>query len=151
MRSFHCNCRDHTTCLGYFVCLCFFIRSKYISNIACKRYWKKLYFLFRSDPNKAPVWSRKGVDVCNQYADLRFVVSLGSSRNTRPRGAWEVFSSFEKGHIGVTVCPALTLICYHFCRLAKNGNNTNALNNVKSFFDKVARIHGKSCKCVTNH
>ena len=38
----------------------------------------------------------------NQYADIRFVVSSRSSRNAPPQG-----------QSGVTMCPVLTLICYH--------------------------------------
>ena len=54
----------------------------------------------------------------NQYADLRFVVSSRSSYNAPPQGVWEVLECAlavhcKKDYIGVTMCPILTLICYH--------------------------------------
>ena len=75
-----------------------------------------------------------------QYADLRFVVSLGSSRNAPPHGGGG--AAHCKKHllaVGVTKCPAFA-----------NAFN-NRLENHSSSFDKVARIHRKRCKCVTNH
>ena len=43
--SFHCNCLDHITCRGYFVCLCFFsFKVYYFPTLLVKA----LYILFPS-------------------------------------------------------------------------------------------------------
>ena len=80
MLSFHCNCRDHVTCPCFFVCLCvFFVQSILFSNIACKgficvvsKYWKQVYFQFRSVRARRP-FDRRSELMSNQYADVRFV------------------------------------------------------------------------------
>ena len=91
MLSFHCNCLDHITCPGYFVCLRFFsFKVYYFPILLVKALYsfqvlKATTFRFRSIRARRP-FDRRSNLMFNQYADLRFVVSLGSSRNAPPHG-----------------------------------------------------------------
>ena len=128
--------------LPLLLCLfvCFFVKSILFSNIACKgficivfKYWKQVYFRFRSIRARPP-FDRRSELMSNQYADVRFVVSLGSSRNsTSHKERWELCSALYhcKKHMLEWLCvphwPWSAIILF--------GNIANALNNVgKSFF-----------------
>ena len=141
MLSFHCNCRDHVTCPCYFVWLCVFSFKVYYFPILLVKalfvfffkYWKQVYFRFRSIRARPP-FDRRSELMSNQYTDVRFVVSLGSSRNsTSHKERWELFSALYhcKKHMLEWLCvphwPWFAIILF--------GNIANALNNVgKSFF-----------------
>ena len=151
MLSFHCNCLDYVTCPCYFVCLFVFFRSKGFICIVSK-YWKQVYFRFRSIRARRP-FGRRSELMSNQYADVRFVVSLGSSRNsTSHKERWEVCSALY--HFKRTCwsdyvsCIDLDLLSFYLETLPMRWTT---LENHSSWFDKVARIHKKRCKCVTNH
>ena len=158
MLSFHCNCRDHVTCPCFFVCLCvFFVQSILLSNIACKgficivsKYWKQVYFQLRSIRARRP-FDRRSELMSNQYADVRFVQGRHETLlPTRSVGKCAAHCIIVKSTCWSDYVSRINLNLLSFSWETLPLRWTT-LENHSSRFDKVARIHRKRRKCVTNH
>ena len=151
MLSFHCNYRDHKTCLGYFVCCCccccFFVQSILFSNITCKgfiyiisKHWKQLYFQFRSIRTRRQFLIDDASCPILKYADF----PQGRLATLLPRFVWQFRVNLKFAIISIVTQKKKWNHCHHLT------NCTLSWQTFRMRYESLRNVamHFKAFKCV---